>query len=249
MGTDFRVRYQQSVLGYLWTLLRPLAVFTILYIVFVKLLRIGAGLPYAAISLLFGIVMWNFFAEVTVQGQGSLLAKADLLRKISFPRYVIVVAVGVSALITFGLSMIVIILFALIARVPLRLDILWVPLLFVELAAFALALALFLSAVYMRFRDMSYIWEVILQAAFYGTPIIYPLQLIPRKIAKILLLNPMAQAIQDARYCLITNKTETINQLYGTPWVRLIPIGFTALVLCGSMVFFRRRSPFFAEEA
>jgi ABC-2 type transport system permease protein len=252
VSTDFRLRYQASVLGYLWTLLRPLAVFTILYVVFLKLLKIGAGMPYAAISLLFGIVIWNFFSEVTVQGQGSLLAKADLLRKISFPRYVIVVAVGVSALITMGLSMIVIVLFMAIARVPVRVDMLWLPLLFLELTAVALSLALFLSAVYIRFRDMSYIWEVILQAAFYGTPIIYPLQLIAsnnRGIAKIILISPIAQVIQDARYCLLTDRTMTMTQLYGTPWIRLVPIGITVLMLWGSLLFFRRRAPFFAEEA
>ena len=250
--TDFRLRYQASVLGYLWTLLRPLALFTILYMVFVRLLNLGAGIPYNAIYLLFGIVLWNFFAEATIQGLASLVQRADLLRKISFPRYVIVLAVGFSALITFALSMVVIVLFMIIARVPLRLDILWLPLLFVELAAFSMSIAFFLSALFVRYRDMSYIWEVVLQAAFYATPIIYPLTLIEAhsvRAAQLLLLNPMAQIIQDARYCLITDKTETMTQLFGTPWARLIPIGITLVLVVTSVAFFRRRSPHFAEEA
>ena len=123
VSTDFKLRYQASVLGYLWTLLRPLALFTILYVVFVQLLKIGAEIPYNAIYLLFGIVIWGFFSEVSIQGLGSLVSRADLLRKIRFPRYVVVVSVGVSALISFGLSMAVILVFMAFARVPIRSDV------------------------------------------------------------------------------------------------------------------------------
>jgi ABC-2 type transport system permease protein len=247
--TDFKLRYQASFLGYLWTLLRPLALFSILYLVFVQLLRIGAGIPYNAIYLLFGIVIWGFFAEATSQGLSALVARADLLRKISFPRYVVVLSVGVSALISFGLSMVVIVLFMFLARVPVRVDVLWLPLLFVELVAFSFSLAFFLGALYLRFRDVSYIWEVIAQAAFYATPILYPLSLIPVAWARLLLLNPMAQIIQDARYCLITNQTQTMTTLFGTPWVRVIPVGITAVMVLASVAFFRRQAPSFAEGA
>ncbi len=247
--TDFKLRYQASVLGYLWTLLRPLALFTTLYLVFVQLLKIGAEIPYNAIYLLFGIVLWGFFAEVTNQGLASLVGRADLLRKIRFPRYVVVVAIVASALISFALSMVVIVVFMVFARVPISLDILWLPLLFVELVAFSLSFAFFLSALYVRYRDMSYIWEVALQAAFYATPIIYPLSMLPVRFAKLLMLNPMAQIIQDARYCLITDQTVTMTQLFGTPWVRIIPVSVTLVLAVASLGFFRRRSPYFAEEA
>lgn len=246
--TDFKLRYQASFLGYLWTLLRPLALFTILYLVFVRLLRIGATIPYPAIYLLLGIVIWGFFAESTNAGLGSLVARADLLRKISFPRYVVVLSVGVSALISFGLSMVVIVLFMILARVPVRLDVLWLPLLFVELVAFSLSTAFFLSALFVRFRDMSYIWEVVAQAAFYATPILYPPDMIPLRYARLLMLNPMAQMIQDARYCLVTERTETMTQLFGTPWARVIPVGITAIMVVASVAFFRRQSTTFAEE-
>jgi len=248
--TDFKLRYQASFLGYLWTLLRPLALFSILYLVFVKLLKFGTGIPYYAIYLLFGIVIWGFFAEATGQGLGSLVARADLLRKISFPRYVVVLSVGVSSLISFGLAMLVIVLFMVLKQVPVRMSILWLPFLFVELAAFSLSLAFILSALFVRFRDMSYIWEVVLQAAFYATPILYPLSMINNVTFKrLLLLNPMAQVIQDARYCLITDVTETMTQVYGTPWARAIPVGITIVMVVASVWFFRRESPAFAEVA
>jgi ABC-2 type transport system permease protein len=100
-----------------------------------------------------------------------------------------------------------------------------------------------------RFRDVNYIWEVCMQAAFYAIPIIYPLSLIPVRYARLLLLNPIAQLIQDARYVMITDQTETISQLYSTPWVRVIPVGITLILVVTSVVYFRRQSRFFAEEA
>ena len=250
VATDFKLRYQASLLGYLWTLLKPLAIFSILYLVFVQLLKFGAGVPYPGVYLLFGIVIWSFFAEATGLGLVSLVQRADLLRKIQFPRYVVVLSVGAYALITFGLSMIVMVVFLIVARVPPTVNALWLPALFAELAALSLSLAFILSALYVRFRDVSYIWEVVVQAAFYATPIIYPLSKVPYVWAqKLLLLNPMAQIVQDARYCLITDQTVTMTQVYGTPWARLIPLTLVAVLAVTSVAFFHRRSAHFAEEA
>ena len=249
VGTDFKLRYQASLLGYLWTLLRPLAMFSILYVVFARFLRLGASVPYFPVYLLFGIVVWGFFVEATTQGLTSLVARADLLRKISFPRYVVVLSIGASVLISFALNMVVIVFFMALLRVPVRLDILWLPLLFLELVALSISLAFFLSALYVRFRDVNYIWEVAMQAAFYAIPIIYPLSLIPAKYARLLILNPMAQIVQDARYVLVTDQTRTITQLYSTPWVRVIPVGITLILVVASVVYFRRQSASFAEEA
>lgn len=249
VATDFKLRYQASLLGYLWTLLKPLAIFTILYLVFVRLLRFGSATPYPGVYLLFGIVIWGFFAESTGLGLDSLVQRADLLRKIDFPRYVVVLSVGAYALITFGLSMVVMVVFLVVARVPLTANVLWLPLLFLELVALSLSLAFILSALYVRFRDVSYIWDVVLQAAFYATPIIYPLSMVPYVWAqKLLLLNPMAQIIQDARYCLVSDQTVTLTQAFGTPWARLLPIAVVLVLVAVSIVYFRRRAPYLAEE-
>jgi ABC-2 type transport system permease protein len=247
--TDFKLRYQASVLGYLWTLLKPLAIFTTLYVVFVQLLKIGASVPYNAIYLLFGIVIWSFFAEATSSGLASLVQRADLLRKISFPRYVVVMSVGFSAMITFGLSMIIIVLFMALARVPLTWNLLWLPLLFLELVLLSFAMALFLSAGFVRYRDLSYIWEVVLQAGFYACPIIWPLSMIPAKYQPYVLLNPMAQIIQDARYCLVTVESTTMSQEFTSPWMRAVPIGIVLVLFVSAVAYFRHRSPHFAEEA
>lgn len=246
--TDFKLRYQGSFLGYLWSLLKPLAMFSILYVVFVKFLKFGGGIPYYPVYLLLGIVIWGFFSEATSQGMVSLFSRADLLRKINFPRYVVVLSTFFSALINLCFNFIVVFVFMAALRVPLRSTILWMPLLFLELLALAISIAFFLSALYIRFKDLTHIWEVGLQGAFYATPILYPLSLVPVNWGRLLVLSPAAQIIQDVRYALITDKTQTISQLYGSPWVRLIPVGITVVLVVASVRYFRRQARYFAEE-
>jgi ABC-2 type transport system permease protein len=247
--SDLKLRYQASLLGYLWTLLRPLAIFTILYVVFAKFLRLGVGIPYYPIYLLLGVVAWGFFTEASGQGLSSIVARSSLLRKISFPRYVVILSVGASVLISLLLNMLVVVLFMIGMQVPVRLEVLWMIPLFLELVALALSMAFYLGALYVRFRDLNYIWEVFVQAAFYATPIFYPLTMVPEKYARILILNPMAQIIQDARHVLVTDQAQTFSQLWGTDWARVIPVAVTVLLAVTSVIFFRRRSRTFAEEA
>jgi ABC-2 type transport system permease protein len=211
--TDFKLRYQGSVLGYAWSLLRPLLIFLILYVVFVKFLKIGAGVPHFPVYLLLGIVLWQFFSDMTTQSLGSIVGRGDLIRKISIPRWIIVFSSSLLALINLILNLLVIGIFLVINKVEITSTVLLLPLILLEIYLFALGVSLFLSAAFVKFRDINYIWEVIMQAAFYLTPILYPLSMITsEKFQKLILLNPMAQAIQDARYSLVTHQTITIRQ-------------------------------------
>src|SRR5580700_11371911 len=115
--TDFKIRYQNSLLGYVWSLLRPLLIFLILYVVFTKFLKVGQNVPHYPVYLLLGILLWNFFVEVTMGGVGAIVGKGDLLRKINFPKYVIILSVTLSALINLSLTSIVIIIFMLLGHV------------------------------------------------------------------------------------------------------------------------------------
>lgn len=249
--TDFKLRYKGSVLGYVWTLLRPLALFVILYVVFVYFLQVGKGIPHFPVYLLLGIVLWNYFVEVTINGVTSIVGKGDLLRKLAFPRYVIVVAGSLSALINLGLNLLVVAVFMAFDNVPVTLETLLVIPFIMELFIFAISVAFILSALYVRFRDINYIWEVVLQAGFYATPILYSMSLVMDKsvlAAKLMLLNPMAQLIQDIRFVAVTDQTVTITQLYGNAFVRLIPIGIVLGVAIVAFWYFKKRSPHFAEE-
>lgn len=247
--TDFKLRYQGSVLGYIWSLLRPLLMFLVLYLVFTVFLPVGKGVPYYPVYLLLGIVLWNYFNEATTGSVGAIVGKGDLLRKLNFPRYVIILSGSFSALINLVLNFVVIGIFIYFNHVPLHWSALIVLPLIVELFIISLACAFLLSALFVKFRDVQYIWDVVMQAGFYGTPIIYPLSRIPHHtIQKLLILNPIAQIVQDARYGMITKEASTIGTLYNNNWVWAIPLGIIAVISVISVLYFRKRSRYFAEE-
>lgn len=247
--TDFKLRYQGSVLGYAWSLLRPLLMFVILYIVFVKFLRLGSDVPHYPVYLLLGIVIWNFFMEMTTQGLGSIIGRGDLIRKIRIPRWIIVLSSSLSALINLFLNLVVIVIFMFINHVDVMRTILWMPLIILEVYLFALGLSLFLSAAFVKYRDISYIWEVITQAGFYVAPILYPLSLITNlTVQKLILLNPMAQTIQDARYVTVTHQTLTGNQVFEGGYYQFIPFVFVGITLVIGLFYFRSQSKYFAEN-
>lgn len=249
--TDFRLRYQGSVLGYLWSLLKPLFLFVILYFVFVYFLKIGNDIPYWPVSLLLGIVLWNFFTEVTSNGLGAIVARGDVLRKINFPRYVIVLSSTISAFINLVLNSIVISVFMIIAGVQLSFSALLAPIYVFELFILGLGLAFALSAIYVKLRDMNYIWEILMQALFYGSAVMYPIAMVMDKdmfLAKVLLLNPIAQSIQDTRHVLVSDVNPTLFSVTQNFWVSLIPIVITVGIFIFGAWYFRRESPDFAEN-
>jgi ABC-2 type transport system permease protein len=247
--TDFKLRYQGSALGYAWSLLRPLFLFVILYVVFVKVLKSGGGIPHFPVYLLLGIVIWNFFNEMTVLSLGSIVGRGDLIRKIRIPRWIIVFSSSISALINLALNLVVVVIFMLINHVDLYKTIILLPLILFEVYVFALGISLFLSAAFVKFRDISYIWEVILQAGFYLTPILYSISIIHNlTFRKLLFINPIAQAIQDARWVTVTHDTITAHKTFQGGWYGLIPFIIVALSLVCGLLYFKSQANSFAEN-
>jgi ABC-2 type transport system permease protein len=136
--TEFKLRYQNSVLGYLWSLLRPLFLFVVLYFVFIYFLKVGSDVPYWPIAMLFGIVMWNFFIEVTNNGLASVVSRGDVIRKINFPKYVIILSSSISAFINLAFNLAVLSVFMVIAGVNLTWTAVIAPLFIIEIFLFAL---------------------------------------------------------------------------------------------------------------
>lgn len=248
--TDFKLRYQGSLLGYLWALLRPLMMFAILYLVFAKLLRIGNEIPHYPVYLLCGTTMWSFFTECTSQGIQAIVNRGDLLRKISFPKYIVVVSATLTAVINMLINVVVVIIFAFINGVSFNLTwFLAIPVIF-ELYILSLGISFLLGSINVKYRDITSIWDVLTQALFYAVPIIYPISMVATTsafAAKIILLNPIAQTIQDIRYCLITHETITTWSYIASP-ITIIPIILTVSILIIGALVFRRKSKFFAEE-
>lgn len=249
--TDFKLRYQGSALGYLWALLRPLFLFAILYVFFVKILNIGAEIENWGVALLLGVVMWTFFSEVVSQGLKSIVNSGGIIRKINFPKYIIVVSTSLSAIINLLINLVVVTIFAVISGVEFSWGMLLIPIFILELYVFALGLAFLLGAINVKFRDIGYIWDVISQALFYGSAIMFPINRVlamSHEVAVLLLINPLAQAIQDARYFGITQGVETAHTLTSNVLIILAPFAISIITFIIGALYFRKRSPYFAEE-
>lgn len=252
--TDFKLRYQGSFLGILWSVLKPLLLFAVMYTVFVKFLKFTDGTPQYPIVLLLGISLWSFFTEATSVGMNSIVGRGDILRKINFPKYIIILSAMMSSLISLIINLAVVIIFALATGIQFTDFVFLAPLNILQLFLLAFGLALFLSTLYVKFRDIGHIWEVVLQILFYSMPIIYPLTLVAKihifgiEAQKIILLNPVAQTIQDVRHNLISPTTvPTTWNTVDNIWLALIPIVLTILIIVIGAVYFSRNSKKFAE--
>lgn len=249
--TDFKLRYQGSILGYLWAIIRPFLMFGTMYLVFAKFLRFGDEIPHYPVYLLVGTVLWNFFIECTNQGIQSLLIRSDLMRKIAFPKWIIVLSATTTALINLGINFVVIILFSFFSGIAPNLGWLLVPFLILELYLLSLGLALLLGSFNIKYRDVQSIWEVLVQALFYAVPIIYPIQMVATYsnfTAHLLMLNPIAQVIQDVRSLLVTDATLTSWEILPHFLLNFIPLLLVSLVFIAGMLVFKRKSKYFAEE-
>lgn len=249
VATDFKVRYQGSALGYLWSILKPLMLFAVLYILFTYIAPIGKGVEHYGVSLLIGIVFWNFFSETTMVGASSVVAHGDLIRKISIPRYLVVVSSSVSALINLALSLVVVFVFALLNGLMPQFS--WLLLIFpiIELFILSIGIALILATAYVKFRDVTYIWEVFLQVGFYASAIIIPMSLVPVKLHDWFFMNPIVQIVQDARFILIggTSQTTLWNTVVN-PFFQIVPFVIVSLACIIGFFYFRNQSKYFAED-
>jgi len=246
--SDFKLRYQGSVLGYLWSLLRPLFLFGVLYVVFTHVIRLGDDIPHYPAYLLLGLVLWQFFTESTMAGMNAITGRGDLVRKVSIPKYTIVLSTTVSAFVTFCLNMIVVFVFIFFTHVAIRPEMLLAIPLIGELIILCLGVSFLLAALFVRFRDFGHIWEVILQVLFYATPIIYSFSIVPPTLAKIMSLNPLVQIFQDIRSVMITPAALTTKQVFDSQLGRILPALSVIVILALGAYYFHRRSKYFAEE-
>jgi ABC-2 type transport system permease protein len=246
--TDFKLRYQGSMMGHLWSILKPLMLFSVMYVVFIKFLGFGRDMPHFAVALLLGMVIWSFFAETTSMGLMSIVARGDLLRKLSFRKEIIVLSVTVSAFINFVINLLVVLFFCVLNHVEISKYALIAPLYIIPLFAFSLGVAFILATMFVYFRDIAPVWEVVMQAGMYATPIIYSLSMIHNKtVISLMLLNPLATIIQDLRHLLIYSGNQTIGDFVTDKWVIAIPYILPFVVLIIGYAIFKKHAERFAE--
>jgi ABC-2 type transport system permease protein len=246
--TEFKLRYFGSVLGYLWTLLRPLMLFGVLYVVFTEVFRFGGDVPHYAVMLLAGLVVWSFFADATGAALPSLVQRESLLRKVSFPRAAIPIAVALTAAANLALGLLVVLVFAVVDGVkPSAGWLLLLPILLIVIAL-ALAVAVALAVLFVRFRDVQPMWDVASQILFWGTPIIYMIEFVPARFRQAVMANPLAVAIQQLRHSVIDSNEPSAAAAIGGSARLLIPAAILLLVIAGSALLYKSASDRLAED-
>jgi ABC-2 type transport system permease protein len=251
--TEFKLRFFGSALGYFWSLIRPLLFFGVLYVFFVKIIQIARG-PHYGVYLLTGIVFWNYLAEATGSSVNCLVAREPMLRKVRFPRLVIPLAVSLTAAFNLATNFTVAIVFALangVTPIPSWLEIIPIALGFMILAT---GLAMLLSALYVRFRDVDPIWQVVLQAWFYASPVMYPATAyassrLPSGFERFAMANPTATLLAQMGHAFIDPEAypSAVTAAGGVgPVVVAIVIIFGVFALGWSV--FMREAPRLAEN-
>lgn len=248
--TEFKRVYFGTVLGYVWSLVRPLMLFAVLLFVFTQVFKLGSDdAEFYPVLLLLGIVLFTFFSEATTSSVTSVVTQEGVVRKTQFPRLVIPLSTALTGAFNLGLNLIVVFVFTLAFGVNPAWTWLLFPVVLAVLFVFTTALSMALSVLYVRFRDVAIIWTVVTQVLFYATPVLYPIEILDNETYKrLLMVNPLGPIFEQARVWMLEPSAPTAAEVAGGA-VWLIP---AALIYAGVCVFavwiFNREAPRIAEE-
>ena len=237
--SEFKLRYKNSILGYFWSLLEPLLMLLVLYIVFSNLMKIKV--EYYQLFLFIGIILWGFLSRATNSGMFSIVGKPDIVKKIYFPRDIFVISSCITALLMSIFESLVFIMFMVFYRVPVSINLAYAPLILIFLFIITLGISLALSALHVFYRDVQFIWQVFMQIGFYLTPILYTIDIFPKNLQMFILLNPIARIIISARDTIIYSSPAKMNDL-------LFMFLSSIVLLIVGYIIFSRLEPRFAEE-
>jgi ABC-2 type transport system permease protein len=250
--TEFKRAYFGTVLGYVWSLVRPLMLFGVLLFVFTQVFRLGSGLDNYPVLLLLGIVQFTFFQEATQNAVTSVVAQEGVVRKTQFPRLVIPLATVLTALFNFCLNLVIVFAFILAWGVEPTWTWLLFPFALATLFVFTTATGMLLSALYVRFRDVAIIWTVFAQMLFYATPVLYPLGnpgLNRPTIEELLMLNPLGVIFEQVRVWVLAEPSAPTAAEAAGGALHLLPAAAIFVAVCAFAVwFFNREAPRIAED-
>jgi ABC-2 type transport system permease protein len=247
--TQFRLGYHGTVLGFLWSLVRPLLLFAILLVVFTKVFRLGTAVPHYAALLLLNVMLFGLFQEATVNSVQSVVGNEALVRKMQFPRLVIPLSVVLTVSLQFAFNMVVV--FAIIIATGVHPTWTWVlfPLLIAALLILTTGVSLLLSALFVRLRDVAIIWTVLASVLFYATPVLYTIDYLHGAFRTAIMLNPLTPIFNQAREWVIDPSAPgAVEAANGDWWLLLIPALLYVAICVAGVWTFAREAPRVAEN-
>jgi ABC-2 type transport system permease protein len=247
---EFKLKYSDSALGYVWSIARPLAYFTIIWVLLGGVFGGGVQIPHYPLYLLLGIVIFTYFVDAVGLQMPSIVERGGLLRKIYFPRLIIPLAATGTATITFAVNALAVVVFIGASDIaPSATWLLIIPLLG-ELYLFILGFGLILAVAYTRFRDVGQLWELGAQLLFFAMPVMYSISFLGERWQKIIILNPVAQVMQDIRRIIMgpALDPQTIAAVWGSREARLVPTAIALGAFALGLVLFHKDSKNFAER-
>jgi ABC-2 type transport system permease protein len=246
--TEFKRTYFGTVLGYVWSLARPLMLFGVLLAVFTQVFRVGSQVPHYPVLLLLNVVLFGFFQEATGTAVGSIVGQESVVRKTQFPRLVIPLAVVLTSFFNVALNLVVVFVFILASGVDPTWTWLLFPVVLGLLVIITVAVSMIVASLYPRFRDMAIIWTVLSTVLFYGTPILYPIEAVPDTLRHIILLNPLTPVFELGRLWMIDPGAPS-PAAAADGFVRLLaPIVLYVTTCVLAVWVFNREAPRIAEE-
>ena len=249
-AAEFKVKYADSALGYVWTIAKPLAWLAVLYVVFGRFFKLRATFENYSVYLLVGLVLWVFFIDATNLSLESFVHRASVLRRLAVPRVVVPLSSALTTTLTLAVNALALLIVMAIVGIEPRGSWLLVPFPVAELIVFTGAVALFLATVFVRARDAGPIWEIFGQFLFFATPIIYPTGFLPGWAQKVAFANPLVQSMQDVRWLLAPEpEIATAADVYGSTWGYALPLATLLLVIVATSAVYRREAPYLAERA
>ena len=236
---DVKLRYRKSVLGFFWSFLEPLLMLAVLYFVFTNIIK--NNIQDYPLYLLLGLIIWYMFQRSTLMGQSSLLERAGIIQKVYFRREIIVISSCLTAFIMMGLEFLAFSFFIIVFHFVPTATIILLPLLLIDLFILTIGISLFLSSLTVYFRDLKFIWQILLQMGFFVTPIIYKLDMFPEYVRNILQLNPLVPILDTAHGLVLYNTLPT-------PKETLYIIISTAIIFIIGYTVFKIKSKRIVEE-
>jgi ABC-2 type transport system permease protein len=246
--TEFKRTYFGTALGYLWSILRPLALFGVLLVVFTHVFRLGSEVTNYPVLLLFNIVLFGFFQEATTTAVTSIVSQEGIVRKTQFPRIVIPLSVVLTTWFNLALNLVVVFAFILAFGIDPRWTWLLLPFIVGLLFVLTTAVSMIVASLYPRFRDIGIIWAVLSTALFYATPVLYPIERAPETLQKVLLLNPITPLLELGRRWIIDPNAPRLTELAGGRAWLLIPAAIYVVICVASAWIFNREAPRIAEQ-